>query len=56
MLDINLTASLLKAVPPKSQVLFIGDIRGEAAIRDWTRVLIKLKKLGNWEYRYRHPW
>ena len=25
MLDINLTASLLKAVPPKSQVLFIGD-------------------------------
>ena len=25
MLDINLTASLLKAVPPNSQVLFIGD-------------------------------
>jgi exodeoxyribonuclease V alpha subunit len=25
MLDINLTASLLKAVPPQSQVLFIGD-------------------------------
>jgi exodeoxyribonuclease V alpha subunit len=25
MLDINLTASLLKAVPPHSQVLFIGD-------------------------------
>jgi exodeoxyribonuclease V alpha subunit len=25
MLDINLTASLLKAVPPDSQVLFIGD-------------------------------
>lgn len=25
MLDINLTASLLKAVPPRSQVLFIGD-------------------------------
>jgi exodeoxyribonuclease V alpha subunit len=25
MLDINLTASLLKAVPPSSQVLFIGD-------------------------------
>ena len=25
MLDINLTAALLKAVPPKSQVLFIGD-------------------------------
>jgi exodeoxyribonuclease V alpha subunit len=25
MLDINLTASLLKAVPPKCQVLFIGD-------------------------------
>ncbi len=25
MLDINLTASLLKAVPPKAQVVFIGD-------------------------------
>jgi len=25
MLDINLTASLLKAVPPNSQILFIGD-------------------------------
>jgi exodeoxyribonuclease V alpha subunit len=25
MLDINLTASLLKAVPPRSQLLFIGD-------------------------------
>ena len=25
MLDINLAASLLKAVPPNSQVLFIGD-------------------------------
>ena len=25
MLDINLTASLLKAVPPHSQILFIGD-------------------------------
>jgi len=25
MLDINLTASLLKAIPPESQILFIGD-------------------------------
>jgi len=25
MLDISLTASLLKAIPPKSQILFIGD-------------------------------
>ncbi len=25
MLDINLTASLLKAIPPQSQILFIGD-------------------------------
>jgi exodeoxyribonuclease V alpha subunit len=25
MLDITLTASLLKAVPPESQILFIGD-------------------------------
>lgn len=25
MLDINLTASLLKAIPPESQILFVGD-------------------------------